>query len=611
MKVALIFLLTLLYYSSLFAIDINEKSSKLSVTQESFIYINEGSKLTKEQIKLKEFTPTNKDTLDFGIVPDTEVWVRFTLTNTTDKNLSKILEYANQETESILFFDGNRTIQEGMFYHPSTRETLNPIFNIELAPHESKTYYIRAACKISTFVIKLTLWNLEEFIHYEHKHETVIFVFFSIIITLLLYNFMLFLFTRDIIYFYYIAYLTAVIFFESIYLGIAQLYIFSNELSILITKATIGYIVALVIPMILFTQEFLQTQRFPKINRFLNIYLYGLPIIAILSFDNFLFDLNIMLIFFPLAFLMILSAIYALKEGTKEAGIYLFGWSFVIVSLTLSVLQSLGGYNIFEDFRYINEVAFAFEALIFSIALAYRIRRLESEKTKLSEELIKAQQHKQNELQKLVDIQTQDILSSLQEKEILYKELNHRVKNNLQMVLSLIRLQISNVVSQETKDALSTTKNRINSISKLYELLYLSDNKNFFNTQNYFQTIVETIKSSFSKDVQIIYDIRHNIDSQSAIYCGLILNELVTNSFKYAFKNTKNPVITISSYMQEELACLCVEDNGEGSVQGSKDSLGLTIVKTLADKQLNADLIIETHIGIKYTLLWNEKKNEE
>jgi len=610
MKVLLTTLFLFLFTSTLVAVDINETTSALHITPYSQMYIDESGAMSKKEVLRKEFVSVNKETLDFGVVPNIAVWIRFTLTNTTDKNLHKILEYANQETENILLFDGNTTTQEGMFYHLPTRETLNPVFEINLAPHQSKTYYVRASCKISTFIVKLTLWNKEEFIHYEHNHETLIFIFFAVIITLLLYNLMLLIFTRDIIYFHYITYLSAVLFFESIYLGVAQLYILSNELSELITKATIGYIIALVIPMILFTKAFLQTQRFPKIHRFLNMYLYGLPIIALLSFDNFLFDLNIMLIFFPLAFLMILSGFLALRKGTKEAAIYLLGWSFVIISLTLSVLQSLGGYNIFEDFRYINEVAFAAEALIFSVALAYRIRRLESEKTKLNKELLKAQQLKQEELQRLVELQTQDILSSLQEKEILYKELNHRVKNNLQMVLSLIKLQMSKVSSEETKEALSTTNNRISSISKLYELLYLSENKNFLSTKSYFGTIVRTIQSNFSREVSVIYDIRHDIDSQSAIYCGLILNELVTNSFKYAFKNTQEPTITISAYMQGELACLCVEDNGEGSIETHKDSLGLTIVKTLADKQLNADLLIETDKGMKYTFLWKEELNE-
>ena len=421
MKVTTLLLIVLLLKSTLLGIEIDTTSSNISILKESNIYIDSGGSLSKNEVIRKDFTPAKKENIDLGIVPNTAVWIHFTLTNTTDKTLHKILEYANQETENILFFDGNKTIQEGMFYHLPARETLNPVFEINLAPHQSKTYYVRASCKISTFIVKLTLWNEEEFIHYEHNHQTVIFIFFAVIATLLLYNLMLLIFTRDIIYFYYISYLAAVLFFESIYLGIAQLYFLSNELSKLITNATIGYIVTLVLPMILFTQALLQTQRFPRIHRFLNIYLYGLPIVALLSFDNFLFDLNIMLIFFPLSFLMILSAILALRKGTKEAGIYLIGWSFVIISLILSVLQSLGGYNIFEDFRYINEVAFVSEALIFSIALAYRIRRLESEKTTLNEELIEAQQHKQAELQKLVDLQTEDILNSLEEKEILYK----------------------------------------------------------------------------------------------------------------------------------------------------------------------------------------------
>lgn len=386
----------MLFFSlSLHAIDINQGNSNVELLDKSELFYDHTNSLSKDQIMEENFLQNDQKVLDLGIVPNTALWVRFTLKNTDDKPIEKILEYANSETENILFFDDKNITTEGMFHHGNDRTSLNPVFQIRLEPFEEKTYYLKAHCKISAFVIKLTLWNREDFLHYSYQQKFYIIIFFTIITTLLLYNLILLIFTKDRLYFYYISYLSAVILFESIYLGVAQLYIFSNEVSEFVTKATMVYIVILVLPMLLFTMEFLHTARFPKIHFLLKTYLYGLPVIALLSFDNFLFNLNILLIFFPLALLMVLSGLLACKNGTKEAFIYLIGWTFVITSLIFSVIQSLGWYNIFEHFRYVNEVAFTLEAFTFSIALAYRIKRLNQQKDKLNKKLIESKKNEQ------------------------------------------------------------------------------------------------------------------------------------------------------------------------------------------------------------------------
>lgn len=608
MNVAVKILIIIFLSFHAWALDIDENSSNLHILSHSFIYVDETNSLSKDEVMSKNFTQTSKDSLDFGIVPNTAVWVKFTLKNTSHATIDKILEYANPETEELLFFDGESLTQEGMFHHPKDRSTLNPIFNIKLKPLEEKTFFIKAECKISTLMVKLTLWNERDFVDYDYQHKIYIFIFFTIIATLLIYNFMLYIFTGYIVYFYYIVYLVAMLFFESVYLGVAQLYFFSNVVSTFVTQATIGYIVLLVIPMTLFAMEFLHTKRFKKIHTFLNLYLYALPIVAILSFDNFLFDLNIMLIFFPLAFTLIYSGFYALAHGTKEALFYLIGWTFVIISLTLSVLQSLGGYNIFEHFRYINEVAFALEALTFSIALAYRIKLLNAQKNEADKKLLLLMQKESQDLEALVVAKTLDLQNSLEEKEILYKELNHRVKNNLQMVLSLIKLQINKTNLEATREELTVTKNRINSISKLYELLYLKNDAYLFDTETYFKKIVKSIQENFDKDVIIEYDIRDEICLKSSIYCGLIINELVTNSFKYAFE--QSGIITIRTYKEGGYVYMYIADNGVGFNEGYVASLGLNIVRALTQKQLGAEVITDTSGGVKTTIFWKEEKNE-
>ena len=196
------------------------------------------------------------------------------------------------------------------------------------------------------------------------------------------------------------------------------------------------------------------------------------------------------------------------------------------------------------------------------------------------------------------------LLTSIKEKEILYQELNHRVKNNLQMILSLIKLQISRTDSAQSKEELRITQNRIDSISALYESLHLEEQIHQISTLEYLSTIIEKIKPLTSKDVEIIFDVQYNVDRDQLLYVGLILNELATNAFKYAFKEEGE--LHISLYKKEDYVYMIVEDNGIGFKDKIIDSLGFTIVKTLVEKQLFGTLDVISNGGTKITLCWKD-----
>lgn len=602
MKVTLSIFFIIILHLNLYSIEVDETTSNFDILSHSSIFIDEKSTLTKDKIVEEKFIPVAQNTLGLGIVPDKTLWIKFTLKNITDKPIYKILEYANPETEDLYFFYDDKIVKDGMFHISKDRTSINPSFNISLGAYEEKTFYISAHCEISTLIAKLVLWNQNDFVKHDYEHKSYIFVFFGIIFILFVYNSMLLIFTKDIAYLYYVLYLLAIIFFESVYLGVAQLYFLSNEMSAFITKATIGYISMLVAPIILFTRVFLNTKQFTKIDTVLKAYLYSLPIITLLSFDNFLFDLNIMVIFLPLGFIMIFTGFYALFKGLKQAKYYVIGWSFVIISLLSSVIKSLGGYDITLHFVYMNELAFILEALLFSIALAHRINILAKEKNESDKKLIKFQAEEQHRLKQIVDDRTKDLRLALEEKDILYKELNHRIKNNIQMVLSLIKLQINQTGSKKVKDELTITRNRISSVANLYQNLYFKDNNNKFNTQVYFESIIGNMQENLTHDVNIIYQVDYNINAHNLIYCGLILNELVTNSFKYANCNE----ITIYIYKEDEYIYMIVKDDGDGFKKDKMSSLGFNIIETLATKQLHGDIDIYSDVGTMVTIKWRE-----
>lgn len=226
--------------------------------------------------------------------------------------------------------------------------------------------------------------------------------------------------------------------------------------------------------------------------------------------------------------------------------------------------------------------------------------------------LYKNIQQKKNEKKKLeakVKERTNELNKSLDEKALLLGEVNHRVKNNMQMIISLLRLQGDRTKDSKLNEVIITIQNRINAMSKLHELLYKQDSVLSLDTYEYFEKLVEELKDTIDSEVDINLIVESDLNIEQAIYCGLILNELVTNSLKYAFVNKKNKEIDIILTKEDKWFNLTIKDNGKGyNQQTTKDSLGLTIVKRLVDRQLDGQIKIESHNGVKTTITWIENE---
>jgi two-component sensor histidine kinase len=586
-------------------VDINESDSDINLLSHSFIYIDKSSEFTIDTIKEQTFQKNTQETLVFGFLPKATLWIKLELQNNSEKPLHKILQYRHPIIEKINFYDGNNITKDGTWQMSQQRDSITPTLHLSFEAHEHKTIYIQAHSDMSTLIAQVVLWNEKDFLKSSYIHQTFLFVFFGMLLVLFIYNFMLFIFTLDRAYFYYLLYLGGVIFFQGFYSGFSQFYLFNDSLNILISKASLVYIGFLLFSIVLFTREFLSTKQFPKIDAFLKYYTYTIPFAIILSYDNFIITLDVITFYIPLALIVIFTAFYSYFKGVQEAKFYMLGWAFVLFALVATNLKTTGLFDLTQYFPYINEMAFLAEALLFSIALAHRIKIITKEKIDANEKLIDLQQDEQKRLHSLVEQKTKDLQQALEHKDVLYKELNHRVKNNLQMVLSLIRLQIASTTEPLTKEQLTITQNRINSISKLYESLAHNTLTADFNTLTYFKTIANTLTQNFDKDVTIDFNIQYNLNLDILVYCGLILNELLTNSFKYAFTDAGK--VKVALYKENEDIHFFIEDDGVGFDKESKNNLGLTIVKALVQKQLFGTIAIDSKNGTKIFIIWNEK----
>jgi two-component system, sensor histidine kinase PdtaS len=210
---------------------------------------------------------------------------------------------------------------------------------------------------------------------------------------------------------------------------------------------------------------------------------------------------------------------------------------------------------------------------------------------------------------KKITNQNRTIHKSLNEKEILIKEIHHRVKNNLQVISSLLNLQLNSTENEKAKEALSDAHGRILSMALLHQQLMIKNEQSVVELSEFIKSLGKSLESTLispEKPITIEYSLHSiflPIDIASPV-C-LIANEVLVNSIKHAFTNKTNCKIEISLTQTEQGIELRISDNGNGfnvEEQRSKGmSLGLEIIDTVAD-QLSAHYSFENKNGTTFTL---------
>lgn len=230
-----------------------------------------------------------------------------------------------------------------------------------------------------------------------------------------------------------------------------------------------------------------------------------------------------------------------------------------------------------------------------------------------------AQAGKELVLIRLADIQQQKqseeaIRQALHEKEILIQEIHHRVKNNMAVISSLLQLQTGYIKDPVLIDVFKDSQSRIRSMALIHEKLYQSSTLAKVEMQSYIKELVRTLYYTYrSSQTQIDFSIEVEnvfLDINSAVPCGLIINEMVSNAFKHAFTGKEKGHVWIRFQENEKVYQLEIEDNGNGlppemNIQQSK-SLGMNLVQALAS-QLGAKLEISSINGLRFSIQFSEK----
>lgn len=185
---------------------------------------------------------------------------------------------------------------------------------------------------------------------------------------------------------------------------------------------------------------------------------------------------------------------------------------------------------------------------------------------------------------------------SIHEKEVLIKELHHRVKNNLQVISSLLRLQAELINDDRLKRHLLESRNRIHSMASVHNLLYRSENLGEIDFGHYLRKLTDDLSSTYFGEPNLIsvqFEIKEvQLDIDRAIPLGILMNELISNAFKHAFKDMNSAQLNISTSLKTNMLIVSVSDNGVGfnpEKTDKQNSLGLNLIDNLSD-QLGANV---------------------
>jgi len=604
----IIFLLFILWgaFSAANAVDISQ-DKEISLLENSSVYLDEKQLNIEEVLSQNLFHSYQKPYMNIGMLSKT-IWIQFTLENSSPKLIEKSLILTSPLLEHIALYkagDLTRPSIKGVSHMRKEHHTLFPYYPVVLEAHSSQQFYLEVKSALTPIDFMLKIKEEKIYLEEDRFQQLINILLIGFVLGLALYSFILFFYVKNKSYLYYSFYLFALIYQQITYLGLTQIYFplgfIAMDMNIPVFKVNI-----LIITAALFAMHFLKIQEMKP----LQVIYKGFIVVSVLEIlvlsSSTFYNLYIVIFTGALFIIFNLTAgVLSYQRGYTQARLFIVGFGIVFISYVLIILDAIGLTSIMQDFQNILMFGTAFEALILSLAFADRYIILQKEKEVVDKRILQELKYRNDMVKDEVLKKTKELNHALDAKELLIKEVHHRVKNNLQIILSMIRLQNDEIEDEHISKKFIDLENRINAISKTYNMLLLKDDLEEIDMQEYIDSLLADVHNTLHTQEQEIC-IRTDIDAmvplRESVYIGLIVNELVTNAYKYAFDNNIGSIY-ISLHHNNEDYILTIEDDGKGFVM-DKDTktLGLKLIHTLVYDQLGGEMEVHTNSRTKYTI---------
>lgn len=552
---------------------------------------DESSNLSINEIVNQEFKENTKNNFNLGFHKGS-IWFKFDLKNST--NFENFILTLNEHfyEKANLYYEKDEKIEQltnSLFTLIDQREVKSNIlaFNIDLPKEQIKTIYLELEGKYAYFG-KVEVFEKDYFYARQSIGINTLFTFvLGVIFVLIFFTLFLYTKTKEKIYLYYLGYSVFLFIYISNITGLLvfidlQKYMYDLHLS---AAFCIGF-------MILLSKEYLETKKYlPKFDKvlvFLSIPFFILGILLLFSYqpwnkyiNNYLGLICVLLI--------IVSAIVYFK-GHKQSKYYTLAMVIYLVSIVLLTLMIIGVLEYSYLTRYGFIVGIVIEMLFFSYLLANRY--------------LLAKEKVQNYLEEEVNTRTKELNVILQERELLLKELHHRVKNNFHMLIGM--LWIEQKKEDFSKENISLLIHRIESMAMIHEFLHQSNNLENINLKIYLEKIISNISLGYNIS-KIKIDIKQiNVKYDVATSLGIIINEVLSNALKH---NKKIENLLIEIYVNKNISnkiCIVIKDNGKGFNKENPTGLGLKLINQFCKKLPNSKYDFSFENGTKFELEFEE-----
>ena len=617
LKIRLI--LRYLFTLFLFVISLHSSSLELVLKDDissyknfEILYLKDSSNsMGIEQVANSKDFIKHSNKFSLGYLPDT-IWIKVDLKNNNSKEdfILSINEHF-YEKANMHFFDESKkswkVSKNGVFTPIKQRDIQTPklAFNFKLAPNSSQTIYLELKGKYPYFG-NIAVYSKDYFFTSKLLSIDSFFIFqFGILFIIIVFNLFLWLSLKEKVYIYYVGYT----FFALVYLINISGLLTYFDLQHYMYK--LHFAVALsIIFLALFSIEYFEANKYLKASVFVLkilivlLFVFAFMMIAVTysPWNNYMNHIITLILI-----TLIITSIRIYKKGLYFLKYYIFAISIYFTSVIVFILFIVGviEYNYFTRYAYLYSLSL--EIIVFALILSNRYNIIKNNQIKTQNELISLQINQNKLLEDEVEKKTLKLTRLVKERELLVKEVFHRVKNNFHVITAFLWFESK---KDDNKNRFTELINRIKSMSLIHEYLCNSKDLIDIDVKDYIDELVKTILQTYNiPSLQINTNIEKiNIEFEDMMSLGVIVNEIISNSIKHHPKE-KAIILNISCYKKNDSVILTIIDNGlgfDGNIQ--KTGLGLELIKDFINKLPNAKYSFYKESGTVFELSFKDVK---
>lgn len=548
-----------------------------------------------------------------GYLKDT-IWIKVDLKNKSSKeDFILSLNEHFYEKANMHYFDKSenlwKTLKNGVFTPIKERniETSKLAFNFKIQQNSSQTIFVELKAKYPYFG-NIAVYSKDYFFASRILNIDSFFILqFGILLIIIIFNLFLWISLKEKVYIYYVGYA----FFALVYLiNISGLLIYF-DLQHYMYKLHFSVSLCIIF-LSLFSIEYFEANKYFKASVFvikiliLLLFVFAFMMVAVSysPWNNFMNHIITLILI-----TLIVSSIKIYKKGQYFLKYYIFAISIYFSSVIIFILFLMGiiEYNYFNRYAYIY--CLSLEIIVFALILSNRYNIIKNEQIKTQNELISLQINQNKLLENEVEKKTLKLTKLVKERELLVKEVFHRVKNNFHVITAFLWFESK---KDDNKHRFTELINRIKSMSLIHEYLCNSKDLIDINLKEYIDELVKTIIQTYSiPTLKINTNIENiNLEFENIMSLGVVVNEIISNSIKHHPKE-KAIILDINCYKKSDSVILIIVDNGLGFDENiQKTGLGLELIKDFINKLPNAKYSFYKENGTVFELSFKDINNE-